>query len=77
MKDRMQHILPLPLWFTRAIESLQASDLDTWMNIYAADAVHEFPFAPQGAPTRLVGTDAIAAYLRGLPGLVHFDRSLM
>ena len=62
----------LPIWLARAIESLQIGDIDGWMEIYAADAIQEFPFASEGAPSRLVGRDAIAAYLRQLPGLVRF-----
>lgn len=57
----------LPGWFARAIEALQAGDTDGWMEIYAPDAVHEFPFAPEGAIRRLEGRDAIAAYMRFLP----------
>jgi ketosteroid isomerase-like protein len=31
--------------------------------LYAADAVHEFPFTTAGAPSRLVGRDAIMAFI--------------
>jgi ketosteroid isomerase-like protein len=62
----------LPEWFARAIQSLQAGDIDGYMEIYAPDAVHEFPFAPEGAIRRLAGRDAIAAYMRRLPELMRF-----
>ncbi|TKI04917.1 nuclear transport factor 2 family protein [Martelella alba] len=62
----------LPFWFAQAVEALQAGDVDGWMAIYAPDAVHEFPFAPQGAVRRLAGRDAIAAYMRQLPGFIRF-----
>ena len=62
----------LPEWFARAIQSLQAGDIDGYMEIYARDAVHEFPFAPEGAIRRLAGRDAIAAYMRRLPELMRF-----
>lgn len=42
------------------------------MKIYAPDAVHEFPFAPEGAPRVLVGHDAIADYMGRLPSLIRF-----
>lgn len=42
------------------------------MAIYAADAVHEFPFAPEGTPHELVGYDAITAYMNRLPSLIRF-----
>ncbi len=42
------------------------------MAMYSQDAVHEFPFAPEGAPQRLEGRNAIAAYMRQLPALIRF-----
>jgi ketosteroid isomerase-like protein len=68
----MSHTSLLPAWFTIAIEALQAGDVNGWMEIYAPDAIHEFPFAPAGAVQRLEGHDAIAAYMSQLPGLLHF-----
>jgi uncharacterized protein len=62
----------LPTWFARAIEALQVGDTDGWMEIYAPDAIHEFPFAPEGANRRLEGRDAIAAYMRQLPQRIRF-----
>ena len=61
-----------PAWFARAIEALKAGDIDGWMEIYTPDAVHEFPFAPKGAIHQLEGRDAIAAYMRQLPGRIRF-----
>jgi uncharacterized protein len=37
-----------------------ASEMAT---LYAASAVHEFPFTTAGAPSRLVGRDAIMAFI--------------
>jgi len=62
----------LPEWLASAISSLQTGDVDRWMEIYASDAIHEFPFAREGAVRRLVGRDAIAAHLRHLPELIRF-----
>jgi ketosteroid isomerase-like protein len=62
----------LPEWFARAIEALKAGDIDRYMEIYAPDAVHEFPFAAEGAIRRLAGRDAIAAYMRQLPKFIRF-----
>ena len=62
----------LPKWFARAIEALQAGDTDSYAEIYAPDAVHEFPFAPEGATRQLVGRDAIAAYMRQIPQRIRF-----
>jgi ketosteroid isomerase-like protein len=62
----------LPEWFAHASEALHAGNVDGWMEIYAPDAVHEFPFAPEGGARRLTGRDAIAAYMGRLPGLMRF-----
>jgi hypothetical protein len=62
----------LPAWFAHAIEALRAGDIGGWMDIYALDATHEFPFAPTGAVHRLEGCNAISAYMSQLPGLVRF-----
>lgn len=62
----------LPTWFSHAIAALQAGDVGGWMKIYAPDAIHEFPFARAGAVRRLEGRDAIAAYMRQLPGFIRF-----
>jgi len=62
----------LPGWLARALESLQAGDIDGWMSIYAPGAVHEFPFAPEGAVRSLAGRDTIAAYMRALPARIRF-----
>ncbi len=42
------------------------------MEIYAPDAVHEFPFAPEGAIRRLDGQNTIAAYMSQLLGRIRF-----
>jgi uncharacterized protein len=45
----------VPEWFSQALDALRAGDVDRLMRRYADDAVHEFPFAPEGAPQRLTG----------------------
>jgi ketosteroid isomerase-like protein len=56
----------LPLWLAGAIDSLAAGDVNGWMSIYAPDAVHEFPWAPEGRTRQLEGREAIAAYMSKL-----------
>jgi hypothetical protein len=62
----------LPSWLARAIKALQVGDTDGFSAIYAPDAIHEFPFAPEGAIRQLAGRDAIAAYMRQLPDRIRF-----
>ena len=68
----MSQTSSLPPWFARAIESLQAGDIDGWMEIYSPDAIHEFPFAPEGATRSFEGRDVIAAYMSQLPSRIRF-----
>lgn len=48
---------------------LVGHDIARWLELFADDAVVEFPYAPAvGTPARLVGKPAIAAYFGGAPG---------
>jgi uncharacterized protein len=62
----------LPEWFNHAIEALHAGDTDAYCEMYAPDAVHEFPFTRDGVVRRLEGRDAIAAYMSQIPSRVKF-----
>ncbi|PCC73545.1 Ketosteroid isomerase-related protein [Nannocystis exedens] len=47
-----------------------ARDIERWLQLFADDAVVEFPYALRlGLPPRLVGKPAIAAYFRRTPGV--------
>ncbi|MFD2418720.1 nuclear transport factor 2 family protein [Amycolatopsis pigmentata] len=54
----------LPAWLAEAFDALVAGDVDGWARIYAPDAVHELPFAPEGQVRRLEGRETIAARLK-------------
>src|SRR4051794_27128097 len=41
----------------------QTRDINGYMDSFAADAVKEWPFTPQGFPRRLEGRDAIHAHV--------------
>ncbi|MGO8993774.1 MAG: nuclear transport factor 2 family protein [Polyangiaceae bacterium] len=62
-----------PEWFTTALEALREGDVDGFVRMYDDDAIHEFPFAPEGRPERLEGKAAIADYMKNLPALVQLD----
>ena len=62
-----------PAWFTRALDALRAGDVATYVEIYDDNAVHEFPFAPEGRPQRLEGKAAISAYMAKLPAMGRFE----
>lgn len=60
-----------PEWLAVAARGLASGDLDAWMQLYADDAVHEFPFA-EAAVRRLEGKAVIRAYLEQVGGSVRF-----
>ena len=62
----------LPGWLSEGIRALQEGNIDGWMELYAPEAVHEFPFAPEGSVRTLEGRDAIASYMRQIPGFIRF-----
>ncbi|MEH0108756.1 nuclear transport factor 2 family protein [Tersicoccus sp. MR15.9] len=59
-----------PTWLVQAAQGLAAGDVEAWMAMYADDAVHEFPFAPE--PRRLEGKTAIRRYMAAMGGSVRF-----
>jgi len=70
----MSFTTDFPDWLADALDALKSGDVDGWMEIYAPDAVHEFPFAPEGGVGRLDGRDEIRGYMSGVvnAGLLRF-----
>ena len=70
--------MPAPLTpadvFRRAVQHLLDKDMTAFTDLYAEDAVMEFPFAPPGRPGRLDGREAVRAYLAGYPDLLDVHR---
>ncbi|MCA1220615.1 nuclear transport factor 2 family protein [Streptomyces sp. 8L] len=62
----------LPPWLSDAMQGLVSGNLDAWMDAFAEDAVHEFPFAAPGAPRRLEGKEAIRTFMTALSGHLRF-----
>lgn len=62
----------LPAWFADAHACLRAGDIDGWLAMFAADGVHEFPWAPADRVSRLEGREAMAAYLSQMHGRIVF-----
>jgi uncharacterized protein len=53
--------------FNTWLDTGETLETDRMAGLFTADAVFEFPFAPEGFPRRLEGRDAIAAFLRQFP----------
>lgn len=46
--------------------------IDTWVAIWAEDALIEFPYAPAGLPRRVESKSAIREYFKDFPNIVNF-----
>lgn len=44
-----------------------AGRTDEWAELFAPDAVLEFPYAPAGVPRRVTGRDALVAHMKNFP----------
>ncbi|MCS0637665.1 nuclear transport factor 2 family protein [Streptomyces sp. LP05-1] len=53
--------------YRHGLRLLLDKDIDGWVALWDDRGVFEFPFAPGGAPQRLVGRAAVAAYMAGYP----------
>ncbi|MFD8656732.1 nuclear transport factor 2 family protein [Streptomyces mirabilis] len=54
----------------RSLDAFLAKDMKAWTDLCADDVVAEFPFAPEGAPARIEGREALFDYLRGYPDVI-------
>ncbi|AUG75227.1 phenazine biosynthesis protein PhzA/PhzB [Kitasatospora sp. MMS16-BH015] len=64
------HASPAEL-YRHSLRLLLDKSIPAWVDLWAADGVMEFPFAPPGWPRRLEGREAVAAYMRDYPD--HID----
>ena len=62
----------LPGWFAAAHACLRAGDVDGWLEMFADDGVHEFPWASADRVRRLEGRAAMASYLSQMHGRIVF-----
>ncbi|KOU90503.1 MULTISPECIES: nuclear transport factor 2 family protein [Streptomyces] len=57
--------------YRHGLELLLEKDVAAWVDLWDTDGVLEFPFAPEGWPSRLDGKAAVGAYMRHYPD--HVD----
>lgn len=57
--------------YRHGLRLLLDKDIPAWVDLWDGDGILEFPFAPEGWPTRLEGKAAIAEYMRDYPD--HID----
>ncbi|GHB83796.1 hypothetical protein GCM10010347_63360 [Streptomyces cirratus] len=57
--------------YRHGLQLLLEKDVPGWVELWAEDGVLEFPFAPEGWPSRLEGKAAVGDYMRHYPD--HVD----
>ncbi|WP_033818526.1 nuclear transport factor 2 family protein [Kitasatospora sp. MBT63] len=57
--------------YQHGLQLLLDKDIPAWVELWHEDGVLEFPFAPEGWPSRLEGKAAVGAYMRDYPD--HID----
>ncbi|MFN3968199.1 nuclear transport factor 2 family protein [Flavobacterium sp.] len=61
---------PVTQLLRNSLETFLAKDMKGWAALCADDVVAEFPFAPEGSPSRFEGRDALYAYLKDYPSFI-------
>lgn len=56
-----------------SLDIFLAKDMKGWSDLCHEDVVVEFPFAPEGSPSRLEGRAAIYEYLRNYPSVIDIS----
>ncbi len=57
--------------FRHSLDTFFVKDMEGWSLLCADDVVAEFPFAPEGSPTRVEGREALYEYLRDYPSVIN------
>lgn len=65
--------VPLGKLIAEVLDGQLSPEVETFLDLFADDAVLECPFAPAGGMRRLVGRDAISAYFAELSGVQGTD----
>lgn len=56
--------------YRRSLRLILDKDIDGWLSLCDENVVFEFPYAPEGYPSRLEGRPAVAAYMRDYPDCI-------
>ena len=75
MKDQNQKDAPTAVQlFQKCLDRFLAKDMKGWTDLCAEDVVAEFPFAPEGSPSRIEGRPALYEYLRNYPSFIDVHK---
>ena len=67
---KISDILTAEQLLQRSLDKFLAKDMKAWTDLCTDDVVAEFPFAPEGSPTRIEGRGALFEYLRNYPDVI-------
>ncbi|WP_436701824.1 nuclear transport factor 2 family protein [Nocardioides sp. BYT-33-1] len=73
MTSPLPTVSPAHAVLLRSIELLAAMDLDGYVDLFAEDAVIEFPYAPAGRPRRLEDPVAVRDYVMAIGAAVRIE----
>jgi len=54
----------------RSLDTFSSKDMKAWSELCDENVVVEFPFAPEGSPSKIEGRQAIYEYLRNYPDTI-------
>ena len=60
--------------FHNSLDKFLAKDMKGWTELCDENVVAEFPFAPEGSPSRLEGRDALYEYLKNYPDVIDVQK---
>ena len=54
----------------RSLDAFLSKDMKAWSELCDENVIVEFPFAPEGSPSKVEGRKAIYEYLRNYPSMI-------
>lgn len=54
----------------KSLDTFLSKDMKAWSDLCDENVVAEFPFAPEGSPTRIEGRPALYDYLKNYPSFI-------
>ena len=60
--------------FHNSLDKFLAKDMKGWTDLCDEGVVAEFPFAPEGSPSRIEGRAALYEYLKNYPGFIDVQK---
>ena len=72
MPEDSATVLTAQAAMTKFLDLMVQEDIPRWMELWAEDAVFEYPFAPPGFPQQVTGKQAIFENFKDFPKTIKF-----